>query len=173
MMSKLLVPLVCVVTVVSTCTAASAATLGPLNLLVDPSGDAWIVNPSTDAVDFEGYQLSSAEANLDPVGWYSLTDRGEPDWEILSSSEDLLAEAVGVTSSEFYTLDGGESLSLGAPVAAETPLADLSFSYTALGGETFQGEVIPEPTTLAILSLAGLVAMRRRRASLHRGHQQA
>ncbi|MFP3937625.1 MAG: PEP-CTERM sorting domain-containing protein [Phycisphaerae bacterium] len=163
MMEKLSVPLVCVVSVLSLCGVVSAATLGPLNLLVESTGDAWIVNPSTDAVDFEGYQISSVGENLEPSGWFSLTDRGEPDWEVLSSSEDLLAEAVGVTSSEFYTLDGGESRSLGAPVSAETPLDDLSFTYTALGGESFQGEVIPEPTTLALLSLAALAVVRRRR----------
>ncbi|MGC9454753.1 MAG: PEP-CTERM sorting domain-containing protein [Phycisphaerae bacterium] len=162
MMSKTLVSTALVLCVAFAGNVASAEPLGPLNLLVDPSGEAWIVNPSTEALGFEGYQISSVVGNLNPAGWYSLTDRGEPGWEVLSSSDTLLAEAVGVISTDFYTLDPGGSVSLGSPVDAETPLEDLDFLYTSPDGELFEGTVVPEPTTLGLLSLAGLVFIRRR-----------
>lgn len=163
MVAKAVFSTVCAVSVLIFAGAVSAEPLGPLNLLVDPFGDAWIVNPGGDAVDFEGYQISSAAANLDPGGWNSFADRGEPDWVVFSSTESLLAEAVGIGSTELFTLDAGQSVSLGSPTKPQTPLEDLSFLFTGTDGELYQGQVIPEPATLAVLLPAGLMLLNRRR----------
>jgi hypothetical protein len=142
---------------------AVAVTLGPLDLAVSNSGDAWILNPSGSSVDFQGYQISSGGGNLNPPGWFSLTDRGETDWEQLSDTDSLLAEAVEIASSAFYTLGPDEAVSLGTPVDASTPLDDLAFLFTVPGeDEAFSGDVVPEPVTLIVLSAAGLSVLRRR-----------
>lgn len=151
---------VCALSIVLSAGAAAAA---PLELLVNPSGDAWIVNPADTALNIDGYQISSATGLLDPDGWFSLTDRGEPDWVHLSGTELLISEAVVVGSPAYYTLGAGESLTLGAPVTPSTPLDDLAFIYTVPGVDTpLTGNVVPEPATLLLLSLAAPAILRRR-----------
>jgi len=119
------------------------------------------------AIDPDGNLLDFQEVNLDDLHIGDL-HRSDPwhariqyiastsDWLVSLDGTPVLAE-VGVNLSGWSTLIGGESAWVG--IGGGTGLG-----YDNNDVLSWSMDVVPEPTTMAVLGLAGLALVRRRRA---------
>ncbi|QDU58692.1 dockerin type I domain-containing protein [Aeoliella mucimassa] len=119
-----------------------------LTLMVDTvTGVMAIQNNSGEAVDFDAYQIESADGSLNPTGFRSLEDQDYEGngasgsghgWEELGvPSANLMGEAFLADSS---VLDVGSSVLLGSSFTAES-VEDLVFRYHQTGSFTQKGRV--------------------------------
>lgn len=151
-----------------------------LRLLVDADGSAWLENPGSSPVAFDGYQLGSKSGDLDPTGWMSIADY------VAGGHADQIEDLLGSWGLGFHetsakpraltelSLNGlgmlqpGARLALGKPFpAGGSPDAD-TFYYRLLGDAHSQRgtiESVPEPSSFLLAALAGvgLLAFRGRR----------
>lgn len=104
------------------------------------SGATKIINPAIlTPFDFDGYVIQSPNdpGSLDPVGWNSLQDQGEPGWTEVAPTSNALTE-LNLTSQT--TLMPSQSLNLGAAFAVGG-IEDLTFQYNLAGGSPLSGRV--------------------------------
>ena len=131
----------------------SAVNAGEAKLIVGADGSLSIEGGN---VDLNGYSITSASGLLNPDG----DNNSSPfTFYISNSATDVTAGNLGT----FANVDG--LLVLDASInPADLGNLDLVFQYgTAAGSITGDVEVVPEPTSLALLGLGGLVLTRRRR----------
>ncbi len=150
--------------------------LGPLDLYIEADGMGILVNSTDEAFSFDGYTIASADGLIDPDEFYGLG--GDPEiprfpvpWTFPPPGEDMpfttfsktiwMVSEVSMTS--YMTLPAGVQIDLGPAFPGGTQ-ADLTFTYinSATRGN-YEGRVIPEPSTLALLSLGAWAAARRRK----------
>ncbi|MFW6153894.1 MAG: PEP-CTERM sorting domain-containing protein [Planctomycetota bacterium] len=153
--------------------------LGPLDLYIEADGMGIMVNNTDAPFSFDGYSVASAAGLIDPDAFYGLggdphlpripepwlfPPPGEPmPLAVLSKTAWMVSEA-SLTS--YITLPADAEIDLGRAFPGGTQ-ADLTFTYVySASGESYEGRVIPEPSTLALLGLSALVATRRRGRAL-------
>ena len=178
-MRKLVIVLV-VLAMVGTAHAAIITEAGEgalqMTLTYDGSGNATLTNVSGSALNVDLYEIWSTGGNLDPVNWLSINDAviadvvgvmgalgaGALSFGELSATVNLLADG-NLSGSALF--QDGAAWSIGQPIDPGTAIGDLTFYYTKPGvaGDKFLGNIVPEPATLALLSLGGLLALVRRR----------
>lgn len=149
-----------------------------LTLLIDTSTDqAWLKNTTGSPLAFDGYEIWSAGGLLGSSSWHSIADA------VLTQPLDVLSTlgAGGLSFGEMtattsllaeFSLSGQATLPMGVMWYIGTPapdasLADLAFFYSRPGaaGTKYEGgiEIIPEPATLGLLLIGGLLLLRNNR----------
>ena len=121
-----------------------------LVLRVDRDTGAMSIETGSEAVNFDGYVISSALGGIAPTQWNSLQDQMVDDWREspLPGTENFIAELKPTTST---AVTSGVPLQLGTlfdkPLATEfgtQELEDIQFEYYTPDGSTIQAEVIYE-----------------------------
>jgi hypothetical protein len=153
---------------------------GGLVLTVDiPTGTATLTNASGAPLDVDGFEIVSSGGNLDPVAWNSIADQAVTDplgvlaklgagglsFGELTATTHVLAEGNLSNAGVFQPAD---PFAIGAPVLPGTAcVCDLQFYYKTvqISGDKYIGlvQVVPEPATIGLLGIGGLLALRRRR----------
>lgn len=105
-----------------------------LELLVDPStGQARIVNPTPFNLQMDAYSIVSLAGSLNPSGWQSLDDAGQPGWDEATNSSSKHLSEMNLTGSRSITKE-----QQGAPIALGNLFGggaqDLQFTFHAAAG---------------------------------------
>ena len=151
--------------------------IGDMYLLIEPADMAFMVNGGDEPCRFDGYSIASDAGALDPNGWVPIGQMNPwpwpwpilqgwpsfppfPHWFVMARTTSLLGEACLDGS---MILQPGEMLPIGTPAPGGTQM-DITFTYvnSATMG-SYEGRVIPEPASLAMLALGGVAVVRRRR----------
>ncbi len=148
---------------------------GPLDIWIDRDGLTTIVNQTTEAFRFDGYQFISPLGRLDPEGWISFEESLglDPLGTIATIGFHGFAEAnptvfaLGELSASIgATLQPGASWEIGRPFGNPPFFHDAIWEYTNPDGVGDEGPIIrrcvsfciPEPSSF-VLAAVGLVAM--------------
>ncbi len=157
-----------------------------LELLVYPDGASYLHNPTSQAVEFDGYGIESTVGGLNPEGWSSIGDRVNSDvlgilgsigaggltFREVDAKSDSLSEAGSNANPEsFYSamLAPSGSFAIGKPFrSVPSALLDSAFHFKLESqAAPIQGEIkyVPEPPTrlLAVLALTYCALWRSRR----------
>lgn len=136
-----------------------AAVAADLTLWIDPDGTTYLYNAASSPVWFDGYQIASESARLDPVHWISISD------QVAAHPLDIIA-ALGAGALTFgeanpgpgnlaeLNLGGVAVLQPGAKFAIGKPFLDGSPGSTA--DFFYKGGILPEPSTWLLAAMAGL-----------------
>jgi hypothetical protein len=105
-----------------------------LELFVDPiSGEARIVNRTPFNVRIDAYSIVSASGSLNPGGWHSLDDAGQPGWDEATNSSSQHLSELNLTGSLGIAKAGqGAPIDLGSIFAGGN--RDLQFTFRAATG---------------------------------------
>jgi hypothetical protein len=128
-----------------------------------------IVNKTASNYQVDGYAIQSPAGVLDPATWNSLADQGFPGWtEVLPSTANLAEFNI----SSFTTWSPGTRIGVGFPFGtslsefASKPM-DATFEFITTTGQLENGFVeyiaVPEPGTLLIAAISGVVGVAARR----------
>lgn len=153
---------------------------GDIQIVLDNLGNNTASTRSTEATAI--YDTTTGELTFNIFGDVQLVGVGSTgnfDTDEVPNALTLFGGAVDADPLQFdensiaYFFGAGQafdqgSFNVGAVLATGLGEADLSFEYTPVGGSTTQGVVVvvPEPGSLALLSLGGLALVRRRRAAV-------
>ncbi|MCO6044680.1 hypothetical protein NG895_12250 [Aeoliella sp. ICT_H6.2] len=102
------------------------------------TGEIQLVNPSsTDAIDIDGYLVSSADGNLLPTGWTSLSQQGHPGMTESNAANTHFGE-LNLEGSNSIATNSRVSLgyALDPSIFSEQQSTDLRFEYHIPGGGT-------------------------------------
>jgi hypothetical protein len=129
----------------------SALSAGEIQLIVNADGSLSIEG---DTAEIISYQILSASGLLIP-------DADGPELGLLAYASNVSTEVAAFGLAP-VAVDGVNPID---PAVSTLTGLDLVFNYGLASGQTVSGEivVIPEPTSLALLGLGGLLIARRRR----------
>jgi hypothetical protein len=127
-----------------------------VSLVINPStGAASIRNDTSTSVSIDGYLLTSLGSVFNPAGWSTLTGNPSfPGWAQGPAAANRLGEANLLSS---LTINGGTSISLGAPYTPFSPSAlgqvepGLKFEYSIDGIGSIEGDVVFAPQNNVVL----------------------
>jgi hypothetical protein len=147
-----------------------------MTLTFDGAGNATLTNNTGSAVNVDVYEIWSAGNNLDPVGWESIADAvvvrpldvmnglgaGALSFGELTATTGLLAEGNLSNSAAFQP---AAAWSIGKPFDPGQTAEDLTFYYARpeTPGDKYLGEIVPEPATMGLLAVGGVLTLLRRR----------
>jgi len=167
--------LIAVMAILAMVAVANAGTIQKydLELVMDSEGVFSLHNTTDSAVRFYAYSIESDGDKLSPTEWISIQDQAAADmmgvFGVLGMGGVTMGEmnptsgALAEYSSSEAVLQAGASFAIGKPA---TGLHDLKFYWAnndTPTGDQYQGNVVPEPATMALLGIGGLAAIIRRR----------
>jgi hypothetical protein len=146
-----------------------------------PSYEAFLTNLGDSPIKVDGYQITSESASLSPDGWARLGSSGPEIMAALGPGADQFFAAnpnanslAELNPSSSATWQPGQSWSIGFPFQSNDPnfLLDAVFRFASPDGLVLTGGtvippsvlslaavmVIPEPTAVAVVVPAGLLA---------------
>jgi len=153
--------------------------MGPLDIMIYGDGTAAMINNSAAAFLFDGWTLESVAGVL-PADVQGINDNawtlGAPFATMLgltmqtaTAFQEMSTTATNyseVTMNVGATLQAGDAINLGGGFGALNQ-ANGTFTYVdstlPVGSTSFEGRIIPEPTTMSLLGLGVLALVRRRR----------
>ncbi len=140
--------------------------------VTDPN-EAFLENTGTSVIEFAGFTIKSAGDLLDYDNYYGLNAR-QVDGLYTWLADNFGNSGIGfgpanpgsnqiteLQNTGYAVFQPGFRFSLGncAPNGTD---ADLDITYLSPGG-TLEGRVVPEPATMSLLALGGILGLRRRR----------
>ena len=150
-----------------------------LTLLIQTDGSAELVNMTGAPLGFDALYIKSVGGHLNAAAWVSIEEAYVADWmttaialgsgaggmgEFMANANTLAEGSLGTGC----VLQAGASWSIGSPsdIPSEVDLTLYWTNDTTIAGDQYQGgvTVVPEPTTMAVLSLGlvGFIARKKR-----------
>lgn len=157
-------------------------------LLVEPDLTAYLFNPGSEPLAFDGYHLQSSKSLLDPSGWRSISDYSlDFESDTVEGSLGLGALTFGETKPSNYSLaelnlgsygvlQPGEQFALGRPLVGsfagiaarvgttpgvpDDPVYQFSFHQPGIvTGQAGDIVAVPEPSALGLACIAAAAAL--------------
>lgn len=157
-------------------------------LLVEPDLTAYLFNPGSEPLAFDGYHLQSSKSLLDPSGWRSISDYSlDFESDTVEGSLGLGALTFGETKPSNYSLaelnlgsygvlQPGEQFALGRPLVGsfagiaarvgttpgvpDDPAYQFSFHQPGIvAGQAGDIVAVPEPSALGLACIAAAAAL--------------